>query len=396
MRILKLHNLHRSRGGENESYESENRLLEQHGHTVKTLEFDNRSIPDNPSAGQAISLAVDTVWSAMSKSLVEDTIRLFRPNLVHVENTYPLISPSAYAATKNLRTPVVHSVRNYRLVCPSATLFRDGHYCEDCVGKIIPFPGVMHGCYQESRSKTAVTAAMLTVHRIRRTWTRDVDRYIATSSYVRDRLVDGGVPARLISIKPNFVHPDPLTSVTSGSGALFVGRLSREKGFTTLLDAWSRCAGCNLSIVGDGPLRDLAISAANESAQVTFLGQQSAADVYDTMGSSAVIVVPSEWPEPFGRVIIESYAKGKAVIASRVGGIPEIVVNGQTGLLFEPGDSNDLAAKVRWAVEHPEEMRRMGENARREYEAKYTPERNYEMLMDIYEQAIAHARQRRA
>jgi len=237
---------------------------------------------------------------------------------------------------------------------------------------------------------------MLTFHRLRQTWTRDVDHYVALTEFARNKFIEGGLPGERITVKPNFADiPAPEPAIQRGA-MLYVGRLTPEKGIKTLLAAFGYSGNQKLGIIGDGPLSSDVRTSAERYDSIRYLGRCPEAKTYQHMASAQAVVVPSEWYEPFGRVVVEAYANCTPVIASRSGGLSELVDDGRTGLLFEPGNADDLAAKVLWAAEHPVEMRRMGENARREYEAKYTPERNYEMLMDIYEQAIAHARQRRA
>jgi glycosyltransferase involved in cell wall biosynthesis len=290
----------------------------------------------------------------------------------------------------------VQSLRNYRLLCPSATFFRDGHVCEDCLGKAVPLPGVVHACYRESRPQSSVVASMITFHRLRRTWQRDVDRFVALTTFSRDKFVEGGLPPERIVVKPNSVDIPFNGAKGEANGFLFVGRLSEEKGVRTLLSSWRDLSDLQLTVIGDGQLRDQVRDVANRNPDLKMRGRVSSNQTYAHMRAAQALIFPSEWYETFGRVAIEAFAQRTPVIAARIGAIAEVVRDGETGLHFAPGSAEDLAAKVRWAADHPDEMRRMGDNARREYEEKYTPERNYAMLMDIYHQAIDHARSRTA
>ncbi|HJY84830.1 MAG TPA: glycosyltransferase family 4 protein, partial [Candidatus Binatia bacterium] len=242
--------------------------------------------------------------------------------------------------------------------------------------------------------QTAAVAAMITLHRWLRTWQRQVNLYIALTDFCRRKFMQGGLPAEKIVVKPNFVGPDPGERDGVGRYALFVGRLSAEKGIWILLRAWQRLSNTVLKIVGDGPQRHaMQAFVDTEGVQrIELLGQQPSEDVLKLMKGAQFLIFPSEWYETFGRVAIEAFACGVPVIASRLGAIAEIVEDGHTGLLFQPGDLDDLAAKVRWAVSHPEEMTRMGTKARQVYEIKYTPEANYRMLCDIYKRAINNAK----
>ena len=213
----------------------------------------------NATSGSPISsrvrLALKTVWSSESYHILRRRLRERPYDLIHVQNFFPLISPAIYYAAQAEGVRVVQSLRNYRLLCPNAALFRDGRLCEDCVGRSVPWPGVVHKCYRGSRGATASVAAMLAVHRQLRTWQRMVDVYVALTGFARDKLIEGGLPADKIMVKPNFVAGDPAPGDGAGGYALFVGRLSPEKGLGTVLEAWQRLRGAlPLKIVGEGPL----------------------------------------------------------------------------------------------------------------------------------------------
>jgi glycosyltransferase involved in cell wall biosynthesis len=242
---------------------------------------------------------------------------------------------------------------------------------------------------------------MLSVHRWLGTWDKAVDVYIALTEFARAKFIQAGIPAEKIVVKPNFVDRDPLSlpqplhsngnQDDSDGYALFVGRLSQEKGVATLLSAWQRLGGrIPLRIIGDGPLREQLKESARQHglSQVIFEGRRNSDETLAAMRASRFLVFPSEWYETFGRVAAESFSCGVPVIASRLGAMEEIVTDGITGLHFTPGDAGDLARKVDWALSHRGEMTAMGRRARAEYEAKYTPERNYGMLMNIYERTL--------
>lgn len=231
---------------------------------------------------------------------------------------------------------------------------------------------------------------MLALHRGLGTW-RHVDAYIALTEFSRRKFLDAGFPSEKIALKPNFIHHDPGCGNGRGGYALFVGRLSEEKGITTLLTAWSLLnRNIPLKTVGDGPLRGEVERSAKMIQEVEYLGSKSPEEVAALMAGATFLVFPSLWYETFGRVAMEAFATGTPVLAANIGAVGEITDNGRTGLHFRPGDPTDLAAKVDWLLRHPTELAHMRKEARREYEAKYTAERNYGMLMEIYEQAIAN------
>jgi glycosyltransferase involved in cell wall biosynthesis len=383
MRILSVHNCYQIRGGEDESRQAEERLLREMGHQVEVYEEHNDSIATMSSLG----VASRTIWSQEAYQIIKQQLNKQTHDLVHVQNFFPLISPSIYYAAKAEKVPVVQTLRNYRLLCPNALFFRDGKVCEDCLGKFVPLPGVVHGCYRESRVASATVATMLTLHRTLRTWTQMVDIYIALTEFARQKFIEGGFPAEKIVVKPNFVHPDPGSGSGRGGYALFVGRLSVEKGLDTLLAAWEHLGGhIPLKIVGEGPLADQVESATKRLPQVEWLGRRPMKEVYTLMGEAMFLIFPSKWYETFGRVAVEAFAKGTPVIAANIGAIAELIDSGRTGLVFPPGDSEKLAAQVEWAISHPTELAQMRREARAEFETKYTAYKNYQRLMEIYTQ----------
>lgn len=393
MRILRVHNRYQERGGEDAVFDAEIALLRRHHHFVTPLCLSNDEIPTRRTVANSVSLAINTVWSQQGRERIRQAVARHKPDVVHFDNTFPLISPAAYSAVRDAGSAVVQTLHNYRLLCPNAFFYRDDRPCEDCLGKTAPYPGVTHACYRESRTQSAVVAIMLTTHRLRGTWSKDVDRYIVPTEFARGKFLEGGLPEDHIVVKPHFVDVESPVRSSSNDHFLFVGRLSIEKGLRTLLKA-QKGHGQPVRIVGGGPLDDEVRSAASRDPSLTVLGRLDPSNVRKEMLAAKALIFPSELYETFGLVAIEGFAAGLPVIASRHGAMAEIVDDGRTGLLFEPGNAHDLAAKARWAADHPDEMRRLGENARREYEEKYTSERNYEMLMKIYEQAIHHARRR--
>ena len=387
-----MHNFYQQPGGEDVVFAAEAALLRQNGHDVVEYREDNRRI----TGMNRIAVAARTVWSHQTQHRLRQVLRDIRCDVAHFHNTFPLISPSAYSACREARVPVVQTLHNYRVLCPAATFFRDQRVCEDCLGKTPPWPSVLHACYRNSHVHTAMAAMMLTVHRWLKTWQVQVDMYIALTEFSRRKFIQGGLPREKIVVKPNFVSPDPGGREGKGEYALFVGRLSGEKGVHILLRAWNKLRDIPLQIIGDGPLLEEATLVVRTYGlrAVDLLGRLPRQEVLALMKRAGLLIFPSELYEGFPVTLAEAFACGVPVIVSRLGAMAEIVDDGHTGLLFNPGDSEDLAAKVRWAMDHPNAMGRMGENARQVYEDKYTPERNYQMLLDIYEQAIRGSRLR--
>jgi glycosyltransferase involved in cell wall biosynthesis len=378
-RVLIVHNRYQQSGGEDAVVDAEAALLETHGHPVALFLRDNDAIATRPALG----VAIEALWSARAARELTELATTFQPDVVHVHNTFPLVSPSVLYAARRHGAVVVQTIHNFRLICPQAMLLRDGRPCELCVGRL-PLPAIRFGCYRASRSQSAVAAATIMLHRSLGTYRRTVDRYIALTEFSRDKLVQGGLPAERIAVKPNFVDlpevPDPSLH---RSGGLFVGRLAREKGIAVLAEAAQLGAWSGVDVVGVG----------DEEARVAghphlrWVGKAGAAEVLARMREASYLLLPSIWYEVFPRTIVEAFGSGLPVIASRIGGIPSIVENGLTGLLFEPGNPHDLVRAVAWAEANPEAMAKMGRRARLEFERKYSSGTNYRTLVGVYDSA---------
>jgi glycosyltransferase involved in cell wall biosynthesis len=378
LKILFAHNAYQHRGGEDSVVEAEIALLRLHGHEVVTYFRSN----DDIVTMHAASVVIQSLWSSRSTKELGELIRTFRPDVIHVHNTLPLISPSIYWAAARAGVPVVQTLHNFRLMCLNAFYLREGKVCEDCVG-CLPWRGVMRKCYRGSGVASFVLALMLTLHRGLGTYRDKVTRYIALNDFCRNKFIEGGLPAELIAVKPNFVDV-PVLQNMSRQGFLFVGRLSSEKGLESLAKAAALLQGAQLRVVGSGPQAALLDGVKG----VTILGRMTSDAVLYEMSNSVAVVVPSIWYETFGMVVIEAFASGTPVIVSRIGVLAEIVTDGETGLLFEPGDAVDMASKMQWALNNPERMREMGLNARKLYEEKFSADQNYQRLIAIYREVI--------
>jgi glycosyltransferase involved in cell wall biosynthesis len=382
MKILFAHNRYLHAGGEDMAYEAEAALLLRHGHEVARFLQDNLRVH---RIGRA-SAAVLSVWSPGSRERLLRVLERERPMVAHFHNTFPLISPSAYHACRDAGVPVVQSLHNFRLLCAGALLFRDGRACEDCMGRSILWPGVVHGCYRSSRLETAGVTVMLQTHRILGTWNRRVDLFIALSEFSRRKFIEGGLPAQRILVKPNFVHPDPGIRAGGGEYALYAGRLSAEKGVRTLFDAWRLLKGIPLLIAGDGPLLEYARRRAqsNEGGRISVLGRLSRNDVFSAMKNARFLVFPSLCYENFPLAVVEAFACGLPVACSDAGAAVEIVEDGRTGAHFHASDPQSLADAASRLWSDPSGSLQRGRNARAEFEEKYTEQRNYGILRQIY------------
>lgn len=389
VKVLMAHAYFRQRGGEDCSFESEARLLQNHGHTVTPFIRDNRALSTD-QLGDRIRTARDTVWSSQAADDLAKVLERERPDVVHFQNVFPSLSPSAIAAAADRGFPVVYSLRNYRMACPMGQFFRDGGVCEDCLGRRIAVPGIVHGCYRGSRALTTLVASMSALARTRGVW-NGVTTFIALSQFVRKKFIEIGLPPERIVVKPNFVLPDPGEGEAErrGNHILFVGRLSQEKGVTQLLEALIRTPELPLQIMGTGPLEgQLRSQAKRARLHVTFLGQGSSQQVSQAMQEARAVVVPSQWDETFGRVVVEAFACGTPVIATRMGALEELVKPGSTGALVPAGDRKRLAGALHDVLSRPADWEAMGRRARLEFERRYTAEANYRQVMEIYHAAI--------
>lgn len=388
--ILVVHNRYRQFGGEDTMFDAETALLEAHGHRVERFVADNHKIRESPTVVEAIGLAARTVWSPRAARLLRDRVRAVRPDVVHVHNFFPLLSPAIYSACRQQGATVIQTLHNYRLVCPSANLYRDGHPCEDCLGRKVAWPSIVHSCYRDSAAASSAVAAMLALHRVRRTWSNDVDMYIAVSDFLRGKLVEGLIPPELIVTKPNFVQPDPAPASDPTGPFLFVGRLAEDKGIETLIHAWEQLPPTiRLRIVGDGPLGPAARAAAARLPNVEAVGHVPHEAIFDQLHTARALVFPSRWYEGAPVTIMEAFAAGLPVIASKIGAMDGMVIDDVNGFLFQPADAGSLAERVRWLAEHEDDRLRLGAGALATYRERYEPEANYTRLIEVYRLAIA-------
>lgn len=386
LRVLMVHNRYQQAGGEDSVFANEVSLLRNGGCQVEVLEVSNRSIS---GVAAQIATALRVVSNSSGRLLMSDMLARTQPDIVHVHNFFPQLSPAVFDACQQAGVPAVWTLHNFRIACASGFLFRQGRVCEDCVGKV-PLPAVLHRCYRGSTAGSAAVAAMVGWHRARGTWRTKVSRFIALNEFARDLFVRSGVPAERLAVKANFVaDPRPEIGEFQGrrEGAVFVGRLSAEKGASTLISAWRDLPHIPLTIVGDGP--DRAALESTAPPWVRFVGFQDRANVLSIMARARALVVPSIWYENFPMTVVEAMALGTPVIASGLGALLTIVTNDYDGLHFAPGDPSDLARVVSKAFAAPGMLEQMGHAARQTWQEVMAPERNLEALLRIYDEARA-------
>jgi glycosyltransferase involved in cell wall biosynthesis len=390
MRILILHNKYQRWGGEDQTVEHESKLLESHHHSV-TLD-----VVSNDQIGgfrRIVQTGLAARYSRDSARTLRAGLNSTRYDIVHVHNFFPLLSPSVFDVCDEAGIPVVHTLHNYRIVCPGASLMREGTVCERCLSRNV-YGSVALRCYRGSAWATLCVARMIAAAKRADLWNHKVDRLIALTGFAKRVFVRAGIRQEKIVVKPNSIL-DPWTGrndrrpAMDRDAVLFLGRLSEEKGVLTLLRAFSG-RDERVRIAGDGPLRPVVEKAAIESGGgIAYLGQLSRGQVDAELRRAKLLVVPSEWYEGLPLAVVEAFAHGVPVVASRLGSLIEIVRDEVTGLQFEPGNAEDLLNKVRRLLSDPPMLEGIGAQCRSEYEAKYHPERNYQGLIDIYEEVLS-------
>lgn len=392
LRVLVVHNRYRSGqpSGEDRVVDQEMALLADAGHHVGVFERRSDDIASMPLPRRA-AVPLRVPWNAAVRAELATRLRAERPDVVHVHNTFPLLSPSVVAACADARVPVVATLHNYLQVCPSGTLYRDDRVCTDCTGRL-PLPALRHGCYRDSPLATVPMALNLVANR--RRWSSGVARFFCLSEAQRTILIQAGMPAQRLAVKPNFVTDPGGRRAGPGEHVLYLGRMTTEKGLRLLMAAWDAVAargglGVPLVLAGAGPLDEEVARWARDRDDVRYLGLRSTAECRELMVRSAALVAPSAWMETFGLVVVEAMAAGVPAVAAAHGAFVELVEEGVTGLLHRPGDPGSLAECLRRMVATPEANRAMGEAARRRYEHDFTPASGLARLAAGYEAAIA-------
>jgi glycosyltransferase involved in cell wall biosynthesis len=388
MNILICHNYYQIAGGEDSVMKNEIDLLVNNANKVSTYTINNNGIKSFVSK---LYTMVNVPFSYYQYKKIRETLAIVKPDVVHVHNYFPLLSPAVFFACKKAKIPVVHTLHNYRAVCPTALLMHAGKINETSV-KSRSWWAVAQRVYRNSFIGTFALTCMVELHKGIGTWQTKVDRFITLTEFSKKKYIEAGWPAKNLAIKPNFIE-DPFDNQSvidkKGGYALYIGRLSEEKGIDVLFEAWDSCE-LPLKVIGDGPLKNMFLKHSN--SDVDYLGLKNKAEVIQLVKNANFIIMPSTWYEGFPMVLVEAFACGTPALVSRLGSMEEIIEPNFTGLHFEAGNPVDLAKKVKWMIDHPDKARQMGINARNEYLSKYTPEKNYEILMDIYQQAINEAK----
>ena len=384
MRVLTIHNSYHFRGGEDVVFEAEAELLRDAGHDVTTWR-----VEDAGSSGLSrVQLGINAVWSRGAASEVARRVAACRAEVVHFHNVQPMLSLASVRAARAAGAATVMTLHNWRMVCPGATRFRNGQPCEKCVGGW-GIEGVRRGCYRGSRAGTLSVALGNAVHDVLGTLDHHVDAFICLTRQGRNVFERGGLPAGRLHVKPNFLRSDPGPGGEERRGAIFVGRLTQEKGVKSLAAVAAEIAPHPLTIVGDGPLLPEIEQLARQRENVVHHRCLSHDQTVERIKQAAVVVFPSVWPEPFGLVLIEAAATATPVVGRDIGSVPDIVDDGVTGRIVPAGDDAALAGATRRLLDDPAHARRLGIAARQEFLAKYTADANRVELERIYGVALS-------
>jgi glycosyltransferase involved in cell wall biosynthesis len=388
MRILELHNLHASPGGAMEVMAHEAELLRESGHEV-----DQFTVAPTEQLGlSTIRAGAKAVWNVETAREVRARIAAFRPDVVHVHTPFPLMSPAVFRVAASQGVPAVTTLHGYRYSCVAGTCWRDGHICEDCVGKRLKLPGVRHRCYHDSAGASGALTLSLLTHRVLGTFHRDVARYLTLTDFARDLLIRDGFPADRITVKANSV-PDPgfrSSARTDERRLVFAGRLVDVKGVATMLEAWRQVPpGMRLVIAGDGPLRPMVERRASEDASIEYVGWVGEADILDLMAGAEAVLVPSEWYEGQPLVVLRSLSVGTPVVVSDLENICADVLADDVGWAFPVKDPAALAGTLAALVADPRLTSERRSRARASYERRFSPGVNLARLEEVYRSVAA-------
>lgn len=387
LRVLMAHNYYQIPGGEGRSFKAECELLRANGHHVSTYTRHNDEIHNLSS----IRTAIDTHFSMRTYREVRRLIRADQIQLLHCQNTFPLISPAIYYAAADCGVPVVQHIRNYRLVCPTAVLFRDGGPCYECVGRRLPTPAIQHRCYRGSLAASVVAASYASLHRLLGTWSRHVGAFICLNSFTAGFLATIGISPERVFVRPNFIWPPggPHQRSTIGDYALYVGRLSEEKGIRFMLESWPTTPSVPLKIAGTGELKDDLHAVFGGHASIEFLGQVEGKELERLMSGARMLVFPSLWLEGQPRSIIEALQAGVPVVASDLGAMREMLAASGAGRLFRPGDPDSFRAALLAIWSNEATALAMSKAAALQFARDHSVESAYSTLRRIYDAALA-------
>lgn len=384
MKVLLVHNFYRITGGECHAVRAQQALLESRGVEVIPLFRDNAEVF---SAGgiEKVRAALRARRNRIAIAELKEQVRAHRPDVAHVHNVLPMISPGIYDALRMLGVPVVQSVHNLRLRCPGGLMYRDGQVCDECLQTGM-HRAVVNRCVQNRYLPSALYADAISSAWRRGSFKHSIDRYIVFNEHFAKQMVAFGIDRDSLDLLPNFVETPYDTPASKKPYALFLGRLSPEKGLDVLLDAWTRVHGIKLLVAGSGELQgELERRAGTDLAgRVEFIGYVGGERKQRLLREASLSVLPSRWHENCPLSLLESLAAGTAVVASRMGGLPDMVRDDETGILVPAGDARALSDAINRYVHEPGLATKHGMAALRDARHRFSSEAHYRGLMSIY------------
>ncbi len=387
MKVVLVHNFYQIAGGEDSVFKNEAEMLIRDGHEVVLYTKDNHAIK---TTWQRMLVFFACIFSIREFLQFWRFISLKKPDIVHVHNYFPLISPAVFYCCYLRKVPVVHTLHNFRAICPTAILAHQGKIEERSV-RGSAFWAVKSRVYKNSLLGSFSLYLMVSIHKKLGTWQRCVDKFICLTEFSKGKFTEAGWPIHKLSVKPNFLRSSAADIHPSKSGALYVGRLSEEKGIQVLLDAWKNI-NYPLTIVGDGPLKNLVVT--HDNPNITYVGFKSSAEVLELLQTAAFIVMPSTCYEGLPMVLIEAFSVGTPAIVSNIGGMKEVVQNEISGMHFKVADSEDLSKQVNKLIVNAKLLSDLSEGAKQNYLKHYAEEANCRVLVKIYESAIMECKRR--
>lgn len=387
MRILLIHNYYQQRGGEELAFENEISILKAGGHDVESVIFKNET--SSGFAGKS-GAAIFAVYNFISAKKLKKVIRFFKPDVIHIHNMFFVASPSLLFVAGKLRIPVIVTLHNYRLICCNAVLLRDNKVCELCVNKSLPLHGIRYKCYRRSAIQSAWMTGITGVHKLLKTWEHKVTAYIVLTEFARKKLLHSslGASQEQMVIKPNFVFDPGDGKFPREDFFLFAGRISPEKGIESLIEAFTGLNEYKLMIAGDGPDKDRLQEKYKHNTNIIFAGKINREELLGILKRCKALIVPSLWYEMLPFIIIEAFATGTPVLASKLGSMQEMISDGYNGIHFIAGDISDMRNKIISFAAKADQNYNMYQNARKTYLDKYHPDQHYQSIINIYKGAI--------
>ena len=389
MRILLCHNFYRSAApsGEDIAYENEKKMLIEAGINVDTYEKYNDDL-ENIAFFDKAKLGISNSWSNTSYCEIKRKIKKFKPDLVHFHNTFPQITPSGYAACKDMSVSVVQTLHNFRLLCANALFLRDGKVCELCLSGSL-YSAIRYKCYRNSLVASASQVLCISRNRWNGSYFNNVDTYIALTEFAKNKFIKAGFNSNLLKIRPNFLPNPPQYSRCNQNYAIFVGRITKEKGIMTLLESWEGRKDYQLKVIGAGELlSDCKKFVFENNLNVEFMGYLPRKETQSAIQKARFMILPSECYEGFPISLLEAYASGTPILVSNIGGQSEIVNDGITGRKFNVGSKEDLKEKCHELFEDDELVEMLSKNARQEFEQKFTQSSVLRETLKIYSSLI--------